>query len=167
MERLTGALLDRLTHHVHILEMNGESYRLTLSRVPSSRRSRGRIGRTVNAVSTCSFNFPTPTNLLPSVITSVVHDHTAPVAQYLSANDTRLVNIILVDIAEDIAIIYTTEDIGRDIPRNHECSGRGIEGKEKFTGTSTGIIARSNPDSRMIHPQSSPTSSPTVLNRWS
>ena len=28
-ERLTGALLDRLTHHVHILEMNGQSYRLT------------------------------------------------------------------------------------------------------------------------------------------
>ena len=27
-ERLTGALLDRFTHHVHILEMNGESYRL-------------------------------------------------------------------------------------------------------------------------------------------
>lgn len=27
-ERLTGALLDRLTHHVHILEMNGDSYRL-------------------------------------------------------------------------------------------------------------------------------------------
>jgi DNA replication protein DnaC len=35
-ERLTGALLDRLTHHVHILEMNGESYRLAQSR----RRSR-------------------------------------------------------------------------------------------------------------------------------
>ena len=31
-ERLTGALLDRLTHHVHILEMNGESYRLRQSR---------------------------------------------------------------------------------------------------------------------------------------
>lgn len=31
-ERLTGALLDRLTHHVHILEMNGESYRLAESR---------------------------------------------------------------------------------------------------------------------------------------
>jgi DNA replication protein DnaC len=31
-ERLTGALLDRLTHHVHILEMNGESYRLKASR---------------------------------------------------------------------------------------------------------------------------------------
>lgn len=32
-ERLTGALLDRLTHHVHILEMNGESFRLNQSRV--------------------------------------------------------------------------------------------------------------------------------------
>ena len=31
-ERLTGALLDRLTHHVHILAMNGESYRLKHSR---------------------------------------------------------------------------------------------------------------------------------------
>ena len=31
-ERLTGALPDRLTHQVHILEMNGESYRLQHSR---------------------------------------------------------------------------------------------------------------------------------------
>jgi len=31
-ERLTGALLDRLTHHVTILEMNGDSYRLAQSR---------------------------------------------------------------------------------------------------------------------------------------
>ena len=31
-ERLTGALLDRLTHHVHILEMNGHSYRLKQSK---------------------------------------------------------------------------------------------------------------------------------------
>ena len=31
-ERLTGALLDRITHHVHILEMNAESYRLKQSR---------------------------------------------------------------------------------------------------------------------------------------
>ena len=35
-ERLTGAPLDRLTHHVHILEMNGESYRLK-----QSKRKRG------------------------------------------------------------------------------------------------------------------------------
>ena len=27
-ERLTGAFLDRLTHRVHILEANGQSYRL-------------------------------------------------------------------------------------------------------------------------------------------
>jgi DNA replication protein DnaC len=31
-ERLTGALLDRLTHHVHILEMNGDSFRLAQSK---------------------------------------------------------------------------------------------------------------------------------------
>jgi hypothetical protein len=36
-ERLTGALLDRLTHHVSILSLNGDSYRLKSSR---SRRSR-------------------------------------------------------------------------------------------------------------------------------
>jgi hypothetical protein len=35
-ERLTGALLDRITHHVHILEMNADSYRLK-----QSRRKRG------------------------------------------------------------------------------------------------------------------------------
>lgn len=28
-DRLTGALLDRLTHHAHILSVNGESYRAT------------------------------------------------------------------------------------------------------------------------------------------
>ncbi len=31
-ERLTGALLDRLTHHVNIREMTGDSYRLAQSR---------------------------------------------------------------------------------------------------------------------------------------
>jgi DNA replication protein DnaC len=29
---LTGAILDRLTHHVHIPEMNGDSFRLRQSR---------------------------------------------------------------------------------------------------------------------------------------
>ena len=38
-ERLTGALLDRLTHHVHILELNGDSYRLKQSK---NRRRKGR-----------------------------------------------------------------------------------------------------------------------------
>src|SRR4051794_10222629 len=37
-ERLTGALLDRLTHHVSILSLNGDSYRLKSSR---SRRGCG------------------------------------------------------------------------------------------------------------------------------
>jgi len=36
-ERLTGALLDHLTHHVHILEMNGQSYRLAQSRSKQKR----------------------------------------------------------------------------------------------------------------------------------
>ena len=31
-ERLSGALLDRVTHHVHDLEMNGESFRLNQGR---------------------------------------------------------------------------------------------------------------------------------------
>jgi DNA replication protein DnaC len=39
-ERLTGALLDRLTHHVHILEMNGDSYRLKQSKSKRRRASR-------------------------------------------------------------------------------------------------------------------------------
>lgn len=39
-ERLTGALLDRLTHHVSILTMNGDSYRLKQS--AHRRRSAGR-----------------------------------------------------------------------------------------------------------------------------
>jgi len=39
-ERLTGALLDRLTHHVHILEMNGDSYRLKQSRSRGSKTTK-------------------------------------------------------------------------------------------------------------------------------
>jgi DNA replication protein DnaC len=41
-ERLTGALLDRLTHHVHILEMNADSYRLKHAR--GRRRKTGKVG---------------------------------------------------------------------------------------------------------------------------
>jgi DNA replication protein DnaC len=39
-ERLTGALLDRLTHHVHILEMNGDSYRLKQSKARKARQDK-------------------------------------------------------------------------------------------------------------------------------
>ena len=34
-ERLTAALLDRLTHRCHILECNGESYRFRQSSKPA------------------------------------------------------------------------------------------------------------------------------------
>ena len=37
-ERLTGALLDRLTHRVTILEANGESYRLQDSKRRNTKR---------------------------------------------------------------------------------------------------------------------------------
>jgi DNA replication protein DnaC len=37
-ERLTGALLDRLTHRIHLLEANGASFRL--------RESKRRLGKT-------------------------------------------------------------------------------------------------------------------------
>ena len=39
-ERLTGALLDRLTHHIHILETNGDSYRLNQSRSKQAAKAR-------------------------------------------------------------------------------------------------------------------------------
>ncbi len=39
-ERLTGALLDRLTHRIHVLEANGESYRLRESKRRLARRTR-------------------------------------------------------------------------------------------------------------------------------
>jgi DNA replication protein DnaC len=40
-ERLTGAMLDRLTHRVHIVEANGESYRLRDSQRRMKRRRGG------------------------------------------------------------------------------------------------------------------------------
>ena len=50
-ERLTGAMLDRLTHRVHILEANGQSYRLTdakrrlKNRPPASDKSSVSLGQ--------------------------------------------------------------------------------------------------------------------------
>ena len=43
-ERLTGAMLDRLTHQVHILEANGESYRLKQSRRRLKRQAKTEPG---------------------------------------------------------------------------------------------------------------------------
>jgi DNA replication protein DnaC len=43
-ERLTGALLDRLTHRVHILEANGESYRLRDARSRLARQRPSKNG---------------------------------------------------------------------------------------------------------------------------
>jgi IstB-like ATP binding protein len=37
--RPAGVLLDRLTHHVYILEMNGDSYRLNQSKRRSRRNN--------------------------------------------------------------------------------------------------------------------------------
>lgn len=42
-QRLTGALLDRLTHRVHILEANGESFRLKDSMRRQKRHQAGRL----------------------------------------------------------------------------------------------------------------------------
>ena len=41
-QRLTGAVLDRLTHNCHILEATGESYRLKDARKRSSKRKNSR-----------------------------------------------------------------------------------------------------------------------------
>jgi DNA replication protein DnaC len=48
-ERLTGALLDRLTSHVHILEMNGESYRLAASRKRQKQSMKSRFTEKENS----------------------------------------------------------------------------------------------------------------------
>ena len=39
-ERLTSAWLDHLTHHIHILEMNGDNYRLKQSASGGQRGTR-------------------------------------------------------------------------------------------------------------------------------
>lgn len=48
-ERLTGALLDRLTHHVHILEMNSKSYRLSESQKRKKTGEKTQTGKEQNA----------------------------------------------------------------------------------------------------------------------
>jgi hypothetical protein len=68
---LTGALLDRLTHHVHILEMNGDSFRLASSR--KRQRKRGAANdliRNGNRRREIGFRYATaasPTPIKPSL----------------------------------------------------------------------------------------------------
>ena len=49
-ERLTGALLDRLTHHVSILTMNGDSYRLKQSAGPRRAAARAEQNRATTEI---------------------------------------------------------------------------------------------------------------------
>ena len=60
-ERLTGALFDRLTHHVSILSLNGDSYRLK-----SSRRRRGRTSRAEQNQATADTHDPETGEILPA-----------------------------------------------------------------------------------------------------
>ena len=58
-ERLTGALLDRLTHHVHILELNGDSYRLEHSKKgPPPRGLPGALTPPPHDGAGCAHGFP-------------------------------------------------------------------------------------------------------------
>jgi DNA replication protein DnaC len=59
-ERLTGALLDRLTHHVHILEFNGDSYRLKQSKA----KKRGKQAESAETSSDASIIDPNTGEIL-------------------------------------------------------------------------------------------------------
>lgn len=59
-ERLTGTLLDRLTHHVNILEMNGDSYRLVQSRTRRKTRAQPRTPIGPEALTAVPRYTPTP-----------------------------------------------------------------------------------------------------------
>jgi DNA replication protein DnaC len=48
-QRLTGALLDRLTHHVHILELSGESFRLKQSKARGRVKADPETSKTISA----------------------------------------------------------------------------------------------------------------------
>ena len=70
-ERLTGALLDRLTYHVHIQEMNGESYRLRHSRENAAFQASDTPEEEYAATSSLAFfsrNLPAPPDVPPSVV---------------------------------------------------------------------------------------------------
>ena len=85
-ERLTGALLDRLTHHVHILEMNGDSFRLAHSK-RRSRRARS------EPPSDAPLRNEPPQARRPPIsgaflLASVLHFYSGNPLQYLSGVDS-------------------------------------------------------------------------------
>ena len=89
-ERLTGALLYRLTHHVHILEMNGESYRLSAAgRTPPPRYRM--IRSTPDSLRNCGpllLTYPTRLPIQFFLIVPVVHDSSTAVEHLLAALNT-------------------------------------------------------------------------------
>jgi hypothetical protein len=80
-ERLTGALLDRLTHHVHILTMNGDSYRL--------KQSAGRRRAAATAVAAEQNQATAETRERRSAAPRLARFYSAPVAWFCSAVDNR------------------------------------------------------------------------------
>ena len=88
-ERLTGALLDRLTHHVHILEMNGERYT----------KQRGSLlwttgttpqHRVPHNIKWTSFAPPGWTNFAPPLTLQLTFSST-PIRRCISSGRTRLI----------------------------------------------------------------------------
>ena len=88
-ERLTGALLDRLTHHVHILEMNGDSYRLKQS------KQRQRPGVTRPAVSLPQGSLRGRSGARHArVAPSVIHFYSGPPMHLLSGVDSQRAQLV-------------------------------------------------------------------------
>ena len=104
-ERLTGALLDRLTHHVHILEMNGESYRLKRSRENAAAQAPERIRQPISRARSRPHSLTRPACCQPASVTLlpnnwrghlrwpmtslVVHFCSAPLVCFVDALDNR------------------------------------------------------------------------------
>ena len=94
-ERLTGALLDRLTHHVHILEMNGDSYRLKQSRRKRSHPPAADPPPLLPACTRCwgagplplRSRAPAPPQILKQLLTLLAPFYSATVDYFYSALD--------------------------------------------------------------------------------